>query len=632
MSALLSGPFFSIVLIVLAGIALRYALWYGSSDGQPLADDGELDSLRDRSDQLQSTLTAEREQASQMKTEFEEISAEYQALQKAFDERDARYSSLNSSHQAIETKNKQLQQTCDSLQSTLEETQVELDQLRDMQSAHGEVDTALEQERHRREQLEDLLASAESKLTLLEADSRFADTLRQEQGQLKTSLHQSAERMRDLETERVELIAKIGEADERVSQLQNVVDQQNQRIHCYVSELEALGQSADQRVLEVEQTYQSKAEGLTAQLEQAASQRDDHSNEISRLLEQISQLETAQHEVVQLNEERSDLRQQLAESKSRCEQLEARMTDHETQQATVDQHIKDITTEKEEVLHGLQREKSKNAQLREDLEELEKRISILDETEQQVELLGNRCKEYQDRLSAMEATNHALETDREQLDVSLIQARRRVAELDGSIVRFEQELAGSDSLIRKLTNEKENLQIQLERERSERNAVERMLRIHSETLEQLRVDSQSLESLLERQTVVQQSLQEQAERLRSVSGTTDATIIQMADHELPTQYHADNDQRTDEVLGKVYRSSPPHRDNLQRISGIGEALEYKLNELGFYTFEQIIGWDRQAIDHISSLLSFSDRIVRDDWQGQARMLQEQDQNSQSRAA
>ncbi len=63
-------------------------------------------------------------------------------------------------------------------------------------------------------------------------------------------------------------------------------------------------------------------------------------------------------------------------------------------------------------------------------------------------------------------------------------------------------------------------------------------------------------------------------------------------------------------------------DDLQRIKGVGPAIEKTLNRLGIYRFYQIAGMSEVEIDRVASeLRGFRSRIYREDWIGQARMLQ-----------
>ena len=62
-------------------------------------------------------------------------------------------------------------------------------------------------------------------------------------------------------------------------------------------------------------------------------------------------------------------------------------------------------------------------------------------------------------------------------------------------------------------------------------------------------------------------------------------------------------------------------DNLQRIKGIGPALEIVLNNMGIRRFDQIAVWnDDDAANIRSQLGSFGNRIERDNWISQAKRL------------
>lgn len=72
-----------------------------------------------------------------------------------------------------------------------------------------------------------------------------------------------------------------------------------------------------------------------------------------------------------------------------------------------------------------------------------------------------------------------------------------------------------------------------------------------------------------------------------------------------------------EDLGLVYESAPDEVDDLKKISGVGPALEEKLNGFGVYTFQQIADWTPENIVAFDNLLSFKGRIERDNWLEQA---------------
>lgn len=78
---------------------------------------------------------------------------------------------------------------------------------------------------------------------------------------------------------------------------------------------------------------------------------------------------------------------------------------------------------------------------------------------------------------------------------------------------------------------------------------------------------------------------------------------------------------SDANLGTTYDTAPDEVDDLKKISGVGPALESKLNGFGVYTYQQIVDWNAENILAFDELLSFKGRIERDDWQGQAKSLQ-----------
>ncbi len=61
-------------------------------------------------------------------------------------------------------------------------------------------------------------------------------------------------------------------------------------------------------------------------------------------------------------------------------------------------------------------------------------------------------------------------------------------------------------------------------------------------------------------------------------------------------------------------------DDLKKISGVGPALEKKLNAAGITRYDQIAALTAEDIARIDAELNFKGRIERDDWVGQAKAL------------
>jgi predicted flap endonuclease-1-like 5' DNA nuclease/FtsZ-binding cell division protein ZapB len=67
------------------------------------------------------------------------------------------------------------------------------------------------------------------------------------------------------------------------------------------------------------------------------------------------------------------------------------------------------------------------------------------------------------------------------------------------------------------------------------------------------------------------------------------------------------------------------RDALQKIKGIGPAIQKTLNEMGVFRFQQIAEMSEYDIDRVANRLKgFRSRIYREDWIGQAREFHGQD--------
>jgi predicted flap endonuclease-1-like 5' DNA nuclease len=61
-------------------------------------------------------------------------------------------------------------------------------------------------------------------------------------------------------------------------------------------------------------------------------------------------------------------------------------------------------------------------------------------------------------------------------------------------------------------------------------------------------------------------------------------------------------------------------DDLKRIRGIGVLIEKRLNAAGVTTYEQIASWGADDIERISMMLDFKERIQKENWVEQARIL------------
>ena len=69
---------------------------------------------------------------------------------------------------------------------------------------------------------------------------------------------------------------------------------------------------------------------------------------------------------------------------------------------------------------------------------------------------------------------------------------------------------------------------------------------------------------------------------------------------------------------KLFKT-PAEKDDLKKISGIGQVLEQMLNTIGITTFQQIARFTEQDVKQVDDALqAFQGRIVRDNWIGGAQ--------------
>jgi len=83
--------------------------------------------------------------------------------------------------------------------------------------------------------------------------------------------------------------------------------------------------------------------------------------------------------------------------------------------------------------------------------------------------------------------------------------------------------------------------------------------------------------------------------------------------------------KNDQANVKPLFEAPKDKDDLKTIKGIGVVMEKTLNDLGITTFKQLAGFKQAEVKMVSEVLSeanagFGDRIERDEWVGQAKML------------
>lgn len=85
----------------------------------------------------------------------------------------------------------------------------------------------------------------------------------------------------------------------------------------------------------------------------------------------------------------------------------------------------------------------------------------------------------------------------------------------------------------------------------------------------------------------------------------------------------DHSAGVSELLGSIgtFDAATDTADDLKKIKGIGPQMEATLNQIGIYTFAQVSRMTQREYDLLDSITgSFPGRAQRDDWAGQAELL------------
>ena len=76
-----------------------------------------------------------------------------------------------------------------------------------------------------------------------------------------------------------------------------------------------------------------------------------------------------------------------------------------------------------------------------------------------------------------------------------------------------------------------------------------------------------------------------------------------------------------EVMKRRIKNKEIQADNLKEIHGVGPVMERTLNDFGIFTFKGVANLSQaQRYRLAENLAAFKDRIDRDDWVGQAKVL------------
>ncbi len=508
---------------------------------------------------------------------------------------------LDEAHQQIEAVTQRLEQQTSGHAAELEKARGE----------SARLSTELQSCQRQCVELDEALASQRRELTLAQSE---------------------CVRLRNAETERTQLVSAIGARRDQVRELEAERDEARAAEHQIRRQWEETKNAADHRDSELARLREER-EQRNAALEQRQQERQELEDTIAAHAALIQKL-SADRDVVAASRQAAEKVQTQLEQQTRAnKQLQARC---------------------HEALADLQREQAGR-------QEIESR---LDESQAEISALRQRCLDFQN-----------VQQEKERLQAALADGHRRLRQL--TIERdaaFAAEVAAKETVaaletttydnahdIDRIRKHREEVLAELESVKSDHTRLESELKHRDQKIATLQAACDRLAARKSDRDALAERLSKQAERLRKISvehelasaslGQAEQTIgelrqllesrtqrIEDLQRERDEVYHIGSQEvvpqptqntRIDARLGLIYLRTPEFTDDLKRISGVAEVLEKKLNDLGVYTYKQVMDWDDTAVEAFSELLAFKDRIARENWVGQARRLHAE---AQGRAA
>ena len=508
---------------------------------------------------------------------------------------------------------------------------------------------------------------------MLETAQKNASGLEKEYVTLETSMRESSELLNDARRECAEALSVRKVAEESLTMFksqQATLQQDYDQVRARLAAAEEIGRQ-NASLKESIESVRSELSRVTAQRDQAMQDQQAVMTKASGLQARIDNQETTIHN---LRDSRSELTSTVKQKELICSQLESelarRSTDLQEQlklqaEALTQQSHQQVSNQRRqrEALEVQLAEHGKTiSQVVSERETLEAQLAAHDQTISEVaaerDALSDQLSEIKTQLEHVGQTLSERDESIEQLSNEVAEVgtmQVRIRELEALLQRREsemQELNVTSSEAELLREQFSNLQDQyaiarrrqveleanLERLQEERKQDQSTEHSYRDELEQYRTkltaSADTIRTLRKERAAVLARLANYrtiAEPNRAVISFTQAMEMQKKQAEAYDEEYGGH-TTVHAKRGRIYVSEPETRDDLKRISGIAEVLEARLNDYGIYTFKQIMEWSKESIDEFSNLLTFRDRIERDDWQHQARYFYDQKNVDQEKFA
>jgi len=247
----------------------------------------------------------------------------------------------------------------------------------------------------------------------------------------------------------------------------------------------------------------------------------------------------------------------------------------------------------------------------------------LRDREDKIARLSRELENWQSRLPPLIERYRTRDIEAQRLEAELAQARERIADLENLLNSGETRIEASDSppLANGLDASNEQYEATSVHDESWIDVT-----ADSAQADELDTDEGELSSVFDALLAGEAGMVGETEGARMVD--SDAAEV-FADDSSVDDTHIDVALDDSSTSGNLdfelpAADSAEDRDDLQKIKGVGPAIEKTLNDLGIRRYEQIATMSEFEIDRVArQLKGFRSRIYREDWIGQARMLQQQ---------
>ena len=495
----------------------------------------------------------------------------------------------------------------------------------------------------------ELTADLKNQASLLSTASNNHTGLKQEYVTIESSLKQSSDQLRDSKAKCAAALSAQRVAEDSLAELQIVQEDSQRTIEGLRSKLSGL-KSLESQVVSLQESLKNN----TSQLEKVSQQRDkaldsekSALNRASGMQQRIDNQEATVHRLREKREaelqrfqeeiqERSEVEIGLKQKQTALEsQLQRQTAQLESQNTSLQQQTGDLSS-------ALEKERSQwQSKFSSKSHELSKLTAERDELNEELSSTKRSLAQTKHHLTEAKKDVEQLTEQVGELKMTcqrIVELERLVRQRDGEEDLVSEELKTLRNQYADSYAKQQQLMSELTALRSERNSIRTDHGQYIEQVEMLQGKLEASEATIRALRNERAAVLAQLANYRAIA-EPDATVISFTEamaqrRQQGVVYDQEYGGHTSqhEIRGTVYTEAPDTKDDLKRISGIAEVLEARLNDYGIYTFKQIMEWKPKAIEEFSRLLTFKDRIERDDWLGQARFFYNEKQDHKPRRA